>query len=146
MDTPDPRNRNSHRTNNVRWNTALKGNLPLKMTPLRIWTSKAQNASRASSVLSCIMREPWIISYLSASVPSDHSRPPPYSTQMKPSTKFLITAPLTPRMTFSIALASCSYVRILTQGSTMRARDAADPERIFSSLKMRPCSNGTDLC
>ena len=85
---------------------------------------KAQNASRTSSALTCIMREPWIISYSSASALSDHSRPPPYSAQMKPLTKFSITAPLTLQMAFSIALATWSYVHILKQGSTMRARDA----------------------
>ena len=46
----------------------------------------------------------------------------------------------------SIALATWSSVRILTQGSTMRAKDAAETERIFSSLKTMPCPDGTDLC
>ena len=48
---------------------------------------------------------------------------------MKPSTKFWITAPLTLQMAFSITLATWSYVHILTQGYTMRARELRDQSR-----------------
>ena len=116
------------------------------MTPLHLWIDKAQNVSRALLALSSIMRELWITSYLSDSALSDHSRPSPHSAQIKPSTKFWITVPLTLQMALSIALATWSSVHIMAQGSTMRARDAAEPEIIFSSLKTTPCPNGTDLC
>ena len=60
--------------------------------------------------------------------------------------KYWITAPLTPQMAFSIALATWSYVHILTQGSTMREREAADLDHTFYSLKTTPCPDGTDPC
>ena len=125
---------------------AQKSNFLPKTTPLHLWTAKVKNASRAWSALSSIMLEPWIISYSSALVSSDNSRPPPHNAPMKPSTKFWITAPLKPHMALSIALATWSPVHILMQGSTMRSRDAAEPERIFSSLKTTPCPDGTDPC
>ena len=123
---------------------AQKSNLLPKTTPLHLWTSKVQNASRASSAFSCIMRNPWIISYSLASVPSDHSRPPPHSAQMKPLEKFWITAPLTPQMAFSIALATWSSVHILTQGSKMRAREAEDMKNlmVFASVRSGPFHRG----
>ena len=46
----------------------------------------------------------------------------------------------------SLAIIVEPSVHILTQGSTMIARDAADPEHIFSSMKKTPCPDGTDLC
>ena len=146
MDTLSPTKLNYHRTNTARWYMAQKNNSPQKTTPLRLWTAKEQNASRASSAPSYIMLGPWITSYSSALVPSDHSRPPPHNAPMKSSIKYWIAAPLTPQMEFSIALATWSYVHILTQGSTMRARDAAEMDSTFSSLKKTPCPNGTDLC
>ena len=137
MDTPAPRNRNSRHTKTVRWYMARKNNLSQKLTPLRLWTSKEQNVSRASSAPSYIMLEPWTKSYLSTLLPSYHSRPPPHNAPMKPSIEFWITAQLTPPMAFSIALATWSYVHILMQGYTIRAMDEADPERIFSLWKGR---------
>ena len=74
---------------------------------------------------------------------SVHSRLLPHSAQMKPSTKFWITAPLSLLTTLSIAPATWSSAHILTQDSTMRAMDAAEPERIFFSLKTMPCPDGT---
>ena len=117
---------------------ARKNNSPQKTTPLRLWKVKEQNASRALSAPSYIMLEPWITSYLSALVRLDHSRPPPHNTPMTPSIKYWITAPPTPPMALSIALATWSYVHILTQGSTIRARDAAYLELTFSFLKTTP--------
>ena len=134
------------RTNTARLNMVLKSNSPQKTTPLRLWIAKAKNASRASSALSYIMLKPWITSYSSALVPLYHSRPPSHNAPMKASTKFWITAPLTPQMSFSIALPTWSSVHILAQGSTIIAKDSAEPERIFSSLKTMPCPDGTDLC
>ena len=66
--------------------------------------------------------------------------------KMTPSIKYWITAPPTPPMVFSIALTAWSYVHILTQGSTIRARDAAYLELTFSFLKTTPCPDGTDPC
>ena len=45
-----------------------------------------------------------------------------------------------------IALSTWYSMHIPTQGSTMRARDTAEPERTFYSLKTTPCPDGMDLC
>ena len=90
------------------------------------------------------MLKPWITSYSSALVPSDHSRPPPHNAPMNPSIKYWINVSLTPQMAFSIAPATWSYLHILTWVSTIRARDAAELERIFYSLKTTQYPNGTD--
>ena len=52
---------------------------------------------------------------------------------------------LTLLMAFSIALAIWSSARIQTQDFTMRAKDEADLERIFSFLKMTPWPVGMGL-
>ena len=92
------------------------------------------------------MLETGTTSYSLALIPSDHSRPPPHNAPVKPSIKYLITEPLTPHMAFSIALVAWSYVQNLAQGTTMKARDAEDLERTFSSLETTTCLDGTDPC
>ena len=93
------------------------------------------NASRASSAPFYIMLEPWITSYSLVLVPLGHSRPPTRNAPRTTSIKYLITASPTPMMELSIAPATWSYVHILTQVSTTRAKDAAELELTFFFLK-----------
>ena len=103
----------------------------MKKTQVRLWTTKAQNASRASLAHCYIMLEKWTTSYLSALVPSDPIRPPQRNAPKRQSIRYLITVLHTPPMEFSIALVTWFYVQIPTQVFTMKAKGSRSGARIF---------------
>ena len=115
----------------------------MKMTRVRHWTTKAQNAFRASLAHCYTMVDQCKTSYLSDLVTLDPSRLPQQNSTNKKSINYLITVLHTPSMELSIAPATCFCVHILTQNFTTKARDAEKLGLTFSLPKTIPCPNGT---
>ena len=113
------------------------------MTQVCLWTTKAQNAYRASSAHSYIMLDPCTTSCSSALVPLDPRRLPQRNAPMRQSIRYLITDLRIPPMEFSMAPATWFCVHILTQVFTMISKNAAELDLTFSFLKKITCPDGT---
>ena len=117
----------------------------MKTILVRLWTTKAQNTSRASLAHFYIMIEQWKTSYSSALFLLYPSRPPRHNAPKRQSIRYLITVLHTPPMEFSIAPATWFCVHILTQVFTMKSKDAADKALTFSFPRTMPCPDGTAM-